>query len=117
MLCQVPDIEIVMQSDNAGDAPALCSAYTPDLLVMDILSKDWGLLEYIPHIKQGFPAIKVFVMIGVKDNRLALKAKEAGADIVARKNISLDDFKQLIRLSQKHYRVFPHTLPDSKEPP
>ena len=117
MLAKIPDMEIVMQSHSPGDAQELCAEYTPDLLIMNTFSKETSSLENIAHIKQEFPDIKVFIMIGTMDDGIALKAKEAGADIVARKNLSQDELAQLIRYSQKHYRVFPKTCPDSQEPP
>lgn len=117
MLGQIPDIEIVAQSKISGDAPELCTVHMPDLLLMDVSAKDDGVLEHAAHIKRDFPDIKVFVMTDAKDDGLALKAKEAGADIIARKNLSLDEFRQLIRYSQKHYRVFPSARPEPQEPP
>lgn len=116
MLKKVPDLEIVMQWDNAGDVTELCAEHTPDLLMMEALSKEWSVLEYIPQIKQSFPDIKVFVLTEAKDNISVLKAREAGADIVARKNLSLDELTQLIHYSQKHYRVFPNTRLDPQGP-
>lgn len=107
MLEKIPEIEIVMQSDRAGDAPELCAEHNPDLVILNVFSKDRSALASTGRIKQEFPDIKVFVIIGAKDEDLAREARDAGADVVGRKPLSLDELKQLIRYSQKHYRVFP----------
>ena len=116
MLEKIPDIEMVTQSENIGDVPELCTAHTPDLLIMNTFSKTISSLEYISYVKQNFPDVKVFVMTGAKDDDLAIKAKKAGADIVARKNLSLDELIHIIRYSQKHYRIFANTQNDPQAP-
>lgn len=47
MLGHLPDIEIVMQSDNVSDAPELCATYAPDMIIMDYFAKDDGIPEYV----------------------------------------------------------------------
>ncbi|KUG04861.1 hypothetical protein ASZ90_017741 [hydrocarbon metagenome] len=116
MLKKIPEIEIVMQSDKANDAAQICAEHRPDLLILNTFSKDRKALEYTGHIKQNFPDIKILVIIGAEDNDLAREASEAGADIVVRKIFSLDELKQFIRYSQKHYRVFPNTGPEPQDP-
>jgi two-component system, NarL family, vancomycin resistance associated response regulator VraR len=116
MLGKVPGIEIVGQSDTAGDTPALCMEHTPDIVIMDISMKDTSGLDYTAYIKRDFPDIKVFVVTGSKDDNLAQKAKEAGADIVAWRNLSMDEFEQMIRFAQKPYRVYPGIFSDDQEP-
>lgn len=106
MLGHLPDIEIVMQSDNVSDAPELCATYVPDMIIMDCFAKDDRIPGCIARIKQDFPGIKVFVLIGAKDDSLAYEAKEAGADVVARRNISPNEWRRLIRYVKKHYRVY-----------
>lgn len=106
MLGHLPDIEIVMQSDNVSDAPELCATYVPDMIIMDCFAKDDRIPGCVARIKQDFPGIKVFVLIGAKDDSLAYEAKEAGADVVARRNISPNEWRRLIRYVKKHYRVY-----------
>lgn len=116
MLGHLPDIEIVMQSDNVSDVPELCATYVPDMIIMDYFSKDDGVPGYVARIKQDFPGIKVFVLIGAKDDGLAYEAKEAGADVVARRNISPDEWRRLIQYVKKHYRVYLNTCPEPCDP-
>lgn len=112
MLGHLPDVEIIMRSDNFSDAPELCATYAPDMIIMDYFAKDDGIPGCIARIKQDFPGIKVFVLIGAKDDGLASEAKEAGADVVARRNISPDEWRRLIQYVKKHYRVYLNTCPE-----
>lgn len=107
MLGRVPDIEVVIQTENAEEAPNLCAEYSPSLLMVDAFSGDAGTLEFIPKVKKDFPDTKVFVLTGQNDDAMALKARKAGADIVARENICLEGLIQLIHYSQKNYRIYP----------
>lgn len=113
MLGQIPDIEIVIQTDKAGNALQLIAEHSPALLIIGANSLGDNCLNSIPEIKKEFPEIKVFVITGSKDDDMTLKARAAGADIVARNNLTLDGLIQLIRYSQKNYRVYPSNPPEA----
>ena len=110
------DIEIVAQSDKASDAMRLCSTYRPDVVIMDIFTKDGNGIECTAQLKQAFPDIKVLVITGVEDERLVQAADEAGADLFAWKNMSLDELTEFIRYAKKPYRVFPSVHSDYQKP-
>jgi len=103
---QLPDIEIVAESYTANDAAIQCAIHSPEFVIIDTLANDADTPGIVARIKQDFPAIKVFVLTGGKDDPLAFKVKAAGADLVARRTISLNEWRQLIRYAQKHYRVY-----------
>jgi DNA-binding NarL/FixJ family response regulator len=107
---QVSDIKIVAHSEKASEAAELCQKHRPDLVVMDIFTAEGNGLDYIAVIKKTFPDIKVFVMTEVENEQLVQAAEKAGADLFAWKNLSLDEFTDLIRYSTKPYRVFPKPL-------
>ncbi len=116
MIVSLPDIEIVMQSDNVSDAPELCATYAPDLIIMEYSTKEEGIPGYVACVKQDYPTLKVFVLIDENDNGLAYEAKEAGADVVARRNISPDEWRRLIQYVKKHYRVYLNIYPEPCNP-
>lgn len=115
ILGQLPDIEVVMRSDHITDAPELCAIHMPELIVIDALAKNEGVPSHITRIKQDYPGVKVFVLTCENNDDLAHEAKEAGADIVAKRSISLDEWRQLIRYAQKHYRVYLNTSPELRD--
>jgi len=113
---QIPDIDIVAQSDKASDALKLCQIHHPDLVIMDIFTNDGDGIEYTSRIKQAFPEIKVLILTGVEQDWLVKAAEEAGADLFARKNLSLNELTELIQYAQKPYRVFPQIRRDAIKP-
>lgn len=111
---QVSDIKIVAQSGKASEAAELCQKHRPDMVVMDIFTAEGNGLDYTAAIKKTFPNIKVFVMTEAENEQFVQAAEKAGADLFAWKNLSLDDFTDLIRHSKKPYRVFPKLLNNSQ---
>lgn len=112
---QNQDIEIAGQSDKASDVMALCETHKPDIVIMDIFTKDGNGIEYTRVLKQVFPEIRVLIMTGVEDNRLVQAAEEAGADLFVWKNLSLDELTEFIRSAKKPYRIFPSVNRDSRK--
>lgn len=112
---QSPDIEIVGHSDKASDAVKLCAEYSPDIVLMDIFTKDGNGIEWTAQLKKVFPDIKVLIMTGVEEDRLVRAAEEAGADLFVWKNLSLDDLSEFVRNARKPYRIFPSVSPEIQD--
>ena len=112
---QVPDFQVVAQSDKAVEALKLCEKFRPDIVIRDIFTAEGNGLDYISCIKQKFPNIKVLIITGVENEQLLLAAEKAGADLFAWKNIQIDELTDLIRYSKKPYRVFPNKLSQTKQ--
>ncbi|KUG04863.1 dna-binding response regulator, luxr family [hydrocarbon metagenome] len=112
---QNPDMEISGQSDKASDVMSLCEIHQPDIVIMDVFTKDGNGIEYTKELKQVFPEIRVLIMTGVEDERLVQAAEEAGADLFVWKNLSLDELTEFIRNAQKPYRIFPSVQRDSRK--
>lgn len=113
---QLPDIEVVGQSDKASDAPELCERLRPDMVIMDVFTRDGNGIDYTGKIKKAFPGIKVLVMTGVEDDHLVQMAEEAGADLFAWKNMSLDELTEFIQYAKKSYRIFPSLHSEGNKP-
>jgi|LSQX01.3.fsa_nt_gb DNA-binding NarL/FixJ family response regulator len=112
---QIPDMEIVAQSDKASDAFRLCQIHHPDLVIMDIFTNDGNGIESTVLIKKFFPQIKVLILTGVEEDWLVKAAEEAGADLFARKNLSLNELTDLIQYARMPYRVFPQIQADTEK--
>ena len=113
----VPDIKIVAQSDKASEAIDLCRKHKPDIVIMDIITADGNGLDYTVLLKKTFPDIKVLIITGIENEQLVKAAEKAGADLFAWKNLSLDELTDLIRYSEKPYRVFPKITNNSQYHP
>lgn len=110
---QTCDIELVGYSDKAKDVIDLCKKYNPDVVLMDIFTKDGNGIDWTVKLKQVFPDIKVFIMTGIEDDGLVRAAEKAGADIFVWKNLSLDELIGFIMNAKMPYRIFPKLRSDS----
>ncbi len=111
------DIEIVAHSTDATDAPHLCRAFNPDIVLMDVYTKNGNGIDVTKELKRDFPQIKVFLMTGIDRNHLVEDARRAGADIFIWKDLPLPGLVEFIRTSEKSYKIFPETiqgLPEQK---
>lgn len=106
-LQQSADIEIVAISDKADDALELCRKHNPEVVIMDVFTREGNGIECTAQLKKVFPQIKVLIMTGVEDSRLIQEAEKAGADLFVWKNLSLEDLLDFIRNAKKPYRIFP----------
>lgn len=110
------DIEVVGHSDKASDVLQLCEEHQPDLVIMDVFTREGNGIDYTAKLKRRFPEIKVMVITGIEDDHLVKNAETAGADVFVRKDITLDELRELIRYASKSYRVFPKTSLAPDEP-
>ncbi len=106
-LGEYDDIEIVAHSDKAKEAPNLCRTLEPDIVLMDVYTKDGNGIEITGLLKKEFPYIKVILMTGIDRDHLVGDAKHAGADVFVWKDIPLPDLIEFIRTSEKSYKIFP----------
>jgi DNA-binding NarL/FixJ family response regulator len=104
---QSADIEVAAVSDKASDAWELCRKHNPDVVIMDVYTREGNGIECTAQIKRDFPQIKVLIMTGVEDSRLVRAAEKAGADLFVWKNLSLDELLDFIRNAKRPYRIFP----------
>ena len=103
------EIVVVGQSDKANDALELCATQRPDIVLMDIFTKEGNGIEVTARLKREYPGIKVFIMTGVNHEHLVLAAEAAGADMFVWKDLAFNDLVQFIRTAKKSYRIFPGT--------
>lgn len=112
-LAQTRDIELAGYSDRASDVIELCKEHKPDVVLMDVFTKDGNGIDYTKLLKQSYPDIKVFIMTGVEDDNLVKAAEKAGADIFLWKNLSLDELVSFIQNADMPYRIFPRLRSES----
>ena len=114
---QDPEIKIIALSDKANDVIRLCKEHKPDLVIMDVFTKDGNGIEYTAKLKQVYPDVKIMIMTVVEDYRLVQSAEKAGADLFVWKNLSLNELTEFIRDAKKPYRIFPNVPAGTPESP
>jgi two-component system chemotaxis response regulator CheY len=71
--------EVAGEAENGRDAVQLYSQIKPDLVTMDITMPDMGGVEAVREIKQEFPDCKIIMCSAMGQQKMVVKAIEAGA--------------------------------------
>lgn len=116
LLTQVPDLDVVAHSEKATDVHDLCREHQPDLVMMDVFTREGNGIEETARLKQAYPHIKVLVLTGVEDTHLVRAADAAGADMLVWKNTPFSELVAFIHNTKNHYRMFPDTTLDRETP-
>jgi DNA-binding NarL/FixJ family response regulator len=79
LLKNIPDFEIVAESDDGYSALRMIRELQPDLVLMDIALPDINGLEVTAQVKQEWPQIKVVLLSMYDSEEYVLKAMQIGA--------------------------------------
>ena len=73
------DMQVVYVSDDAAEAPELCRKFRPDLVLMDVMTKnDSNGIVFAAQIRRELPEIKIVIMTGLPEITFAGEARKAG---------------------------------------
>jgi len=101
------DMEVVGTTEDAAEAPALCRSLKPDMVLMDVVTKNNSSgIAYTTHIRRDFPHIKVVIITGLPDITFAEEAKKAGAHSFIDKNINNEDLFYVIRQTMGGMNIY-----------
>ena len=73
-------LELVGRTDRADEAVALARELAPDVIVIDHLLRDVTSDGLAPCLREANPGVKLLLISGMPDDRLAEAARVAGAD-------------------------------------
>jgi len=111
------DMEAAGSTDDAANAPELCRQLQPDLVLMDVVTKNNSSgITYTAHIRKEFPNIKVVIMTALPEITFAEEARKAGAHSFMDKNMGNDHLFHVIRNTMKGYSIYsvpPDRMPSS----
>ena len=101
------DMEVVGTAEDAADAPALCRKLKPDMVLMDVVTKNNSNgIAYAAQIHKEFPNIKTVIMTGFPDVTFAEEAKKAGAHSFINKNMENEHLFYVIRSTMKGLNIY-----------
>jgi len=101
------DMKVVGGTDDAAEAPQLCRELKPDLVLMDVVTKNNSSgINYAALIRDEFPNTKVVIMTAWPDITFAEEAKKAGAHSFIDKNIGNEHLFHVIRQTLKGYSIY-----------
>ena len=86
----------VRTATSLADAKTIVSNETVDAILLDLRLRDGNSLEWIPELKQNFPAVPIIVISGSSDIPTAVKATKYGAENFLTKPVEMDDVKRYL---------------------
>jgi len=102
------DMEIVGSTDDAAKTPELCRELQPDLVLMDIVTKDNASgITYTAQIRTESPNIKIVIMTGFSEITFIDEARKAGAHSYVYKNSGYDHLFYVIRNTMQGNGIYP----------
>jgi len=106
------DMETVGFTDDAACAPELCRELKPDLVLMDVVTKNYpsgksanGII-YAAEIRREMPDIKIVIMTGLPEITFAAEARKAGAHSFIDKEMGNEHLLSVIRNTMKGYSTY-----------
>ena len=92
-----PDLLLVGEASNGGEAISLCERLQPDVVLMDLMMPGMGGAEATRMIVNRWPAVRVIALTSFGDKELVREALAAGALSYLLKNVSAEDLAEAIR--------------------
>ena len=92
-----PDLLLVGEASNGGEAISLCERLQPDVVLMDLMMPGMGGAEATQVIVNRWPAVRVIALTSFGDKEMVREALAAGALSYLLKNVSAEDLAEAIR--------------------
>jgi DNA-binding NarL/FixJ family response regulator len=103
-----PDMEVVGTTDDASLAPEMCQKLKPDLVLMDVMTKnDSNGITFAAQIRKEMPEIKIVIMTGLPEITFADKAKKAGAHSFVKKDSGKEYLLFVIHNTMQGNGIYP----------
>jgi len=106
------DMKVAGFTEDASASPELCRNLKPDMVLMDVVTKNQdnkisanGII-YTSEIRKELPDIKIIIMTAFPEITLADEAKKAGAHSFMDKEMGNDHLLSVIRSTMKGYSTY-----------
>ena len=107
LLSRQEDMNVVGFTDDAAEAPELCRKLMPDLVLMDVVTKNNSSgIAFTAEIRKEFPGIKVVVMTALPEITFLEEARLAGAHSFTEKDMGSEHILHIIRQTMKGYSIY-----------
>jgi len=101
------DMEVAGSTDDAANAPKLCGKLKPDLVLMDVVTKNNSSgIAYAAQIRREFPEIKILIMTALPEITFVESARKAGAHSFIDKEMGNEHLLYVIRNTMKGYSIY-----------
>ncbi|MDR0313782.1 MAG: response regulator transcription factor [Treponema sp.] len=103
-----PDMEVTGTADDASLAPELCRNLKPDLVLMDVMTKNGSNgIDFAAQIRKEMPEIKIVIMTGLPEITFAAKARKAGVHSFMNKDSGKEYLLFVIHNTMKGNGIYP----------
>jgi DNA-binding NarL/FixJ family response regulator len=103
-----PDMEVIGTADDASLAPEMCRRLKPDLVLMDVMTKnDSNGIDFAAQIRKEMPEIKIVIMTGLPEITFADKARKAGVHSFMNKDSGKNYLLFVIRNTMQGNGIYP----------
>ncbi|MBR3632041.1 MAG: response regulator [Elusimicrobiaceae bacterium] len=92
--------EVVIEAGGSSDLFAKLEQKTPQLILLDVFFPQENGLDILARLKKQYPAIKVWMVTGLRQETIAAEAKRLGADGILYKPFDTDDLLNAIKHAQ-----------------
>lgn len=93
----LPDMELVGEATNGGEARALVAECQPHVVLMDLVMPEVGGVSAIAAIKRDFPQVRVIALTTFAEPKLVQGAVQAGVDGYLLKDVDIRELARAIR--------------------
>lgn len=108
IISEQADMEIAGVTDEAAKAQELCRQLKPDLILMDVVTKnDSNGITCAAHIHREMPEIKIVIMTALPEITFVDEARKAGIHSFMNKNMGNDHLLYVIRTTMKGNGIYP----------
>ena len=92
-----PDMAVVGETGDAGEAIALAQSLEPDIVVIDVGRRNLGRMDIIQRLREVAPKAAIVVLTLSSDEDTRTRAQESGAHAFIEKYAGAADLLQSIR--------------------
>ena len=100
-------MKVIASTDDASKAPQLCREQKPDLVLMDVITKETNGIVFAAQIRQEMPQIKIVIMTAFPEITFIDEARKAGAHSFIFKNSGNEHLFYVIRSTMRGIGYYP----------
>jgi DNA-binding NarL/FixJ family response regulator len=100
-------MKVVGAIDDASQAPQFCREQKPDLILMDVITKETNGIVFAAQIRKEMPQIKIVIMTAFPEITFVDEARKAGAHSFIYKSSGNEHLFYVIRSTMRGISYYP----------
>jgi DNA-binding NarL/FixJ family response regulator len=100
-------MKVIGVTDDASKAPQICREEKPDLVLMDVITKETNGIVFAAQIRKEMPQIKIVIMTAFPEITFIDEARKAGAHSFIYKSSGNEHLLYVIRSTMRGIGYYP----------